>query len=88
MGSKTISLRDETYRRLHREKRDGESFSDVVDRLLVDDEENPLRELIGLVDDDELECVRRESAEFRDDIGSRFGDTDSTREEDNEDRRA
>ncbi|MFP8955980.1 antitoxin VapB family protein [Natrialbaceae archaeon A-CW3] len=82
MGSKTISLRTETYRRLHREKQEGESFSDVVDRLLVDDRENPLAELIGLVDGDELESVRRESMTFRSGVDARFtdGDVDSEAE--------
>ncbi|WP_312909340.1 antitoxin VapB family protein [Natronosalvus caseinilyticus] len=72
MSSKTISLRDETYRRLHREKREGESFSDVVDRLLLEEDGNPLRELIGLVDDDELERVRRQSKTFRSSVERRF----------------
>jgi predicted CopG family antitoxin len=38
MGTRTIGLRDEVYDRLAREKREGESFIDVVDRLL--DERN------------------------------------------------
>lgn len=33
MGTKTISLADDAYERLKAEKRDGESFSDVVRRL-------------------------------------------------------
>lgn len=33
MGTKTISLADDAYRRLRRLKRDDESFSDVVQRL-------------------------------------------------------
>lgn len=33
MGTTTISLRDEAYERLRQEKREGESFSDVVLRL-------------------------------------------------------
>lgn len=73
MGSKTVSLKDETYRRLNREKREGESFSDAIDRLLTDEETNPLRELIGLVDEDEIETVRNRSEEFRTDVNDRFG---------------
>src|SRR5688572_4427339 len=34
MGFKTISLSDVVYRRLRAEKRSGESFSDVIARLL------------------------------------------------------
>jgi len=33
MGTKTISLADDAYERLRAEKREGESFSDVVRRL-------------------------------------------------------
>lgn len=34
--SKNISLREEAYERLKAHKREGESFSDVVDRLTAD----------------------------------------------------
>ena len=34
MGFKTISLSDPAYRKLRSEKRPGESFSDVIERLL------------------------------------------------------
>ena len=33
-GFRTISLADATYRRLRSEKRPGESFADVIERLL------------------------------------------------------
>ena len=33
MGTKTVSLSDDAYERLAAEKREGESFSDVVRRL-------------------------------------------------------
>jgi predicted CopG family antitoxin len=36
MGTKTVGLREEVYERLTTEKREGESFSDVVDRILED----------------------------------------------------
>lgn len=75
MGSKTVSLKEETYRRLSREKREGESFSDAIDRLLAEEDTNPLRELIGLPED-ETDTVRKRSAEFRADVNDRFGDVD------------
>ena len=75
MGSKTVSLKDETYRRLRREKRDDESFSDAIDRLLAEEDANPLRELIGLPDD-EIDSVRRRSEKFRADVNDRFTDSD------------
>jgi predicted CopG family antitoxin len=34
MGMKTISLEDDAYQRLKSRKREGESFTDLVDRLL------------------------------------------------------
>lgn len=33
MGSKTISVRDDVYERLKARKREGESFSDLLERL-------------------------------------------------------
>lgn len=35
MGTKTISIRDDIYNLLKNAKREGESYSDVIDRLLV-----------------------------------------------------
>ncbi|MWG34415.1 antitoxin VapB family protein [Halomarina oriensis] len=37
MSSKNISLREDAYERLAAQKREGESFSDVVLRLTADD---------------------------------------------------
>lgn len=34
MSTKTISIRDDTYDLLKNVKREGESFSDVIDRLI------------------------------------------------------
>ncbi|WP_121740965.1 antitoxin VapB family protein [Natronorubrum halophilum] len=81
MGSKTVSIKDETYRRLSRKKRDDESFSDAIDRLLAEDDTNPLRELIGLVDEDELETVRNRSDKFRADVDDRFNETERSSED-------
>ncbi|WP_255191223.1 antitoxin VapB family protein [Natronobeatus ordinarius] len=76
MGKKTISVSEETYRRLERERRADEDVSDVIDRLLPGDDENPLRELVGLVDDDELGALRRRTVAFRDDVDGRLEATD------------
>lgn len=57
MGTKTISLSDDAYERLKAEKREGESFSDVVRRLTS---EIDLRDYYGVLDEetaDELEAV-------------------------------
>lgn len=44
MGSKTISLSEEAYERLKSRKHEGESFSDVVNRLAS---ERPLLDIVG-----------------------------------------
>jgi len=72
MASKTISLKEETYERLRREKGDDESFSDVIDRFL-DEEEHPLYGLVGLAEEAEVDRIREESRSFRADIDSRMG---------------
>jgi predicted CopG family antitoxin len=37
MGTKTIGLREDVYERLKARKREGESFTDVVDRLIAEE---------------------------------------------------
>lgn len=75
MTSKTISLREDTYDRLRRARGEGESFSDVVDRLLRAEESgtHPLDELVGLLDDEEVERVREQSQTFRESVDARTG---------------
>jgi predicted CopG family antitoxin len=71
MSSKTISLKEETYERLRREKGDDESFSDVIDRFLSE-EEHPLYGLVGLATDDEVARIRAASRSFRADVDERM----------------
>ncbi|MFH5801624.1 antitoxin VapB family protein [Haladaptatus sp. CMAA 1911] len=71
MASKTISLKEETYNRLARAKSENESFSDVVDRLLRE-EDHPLHGLIGLLDDSEVETLRERSQTFRESVNERM----------------
>ncbi len=75
MASKTISLKEETYERLRREKSDDESFSDVIDRFL-NEEEHPLYGLVGLADDDEVARIRASSRSFRRDVDERMDSED------------
>lgn len=72
MGSKTISLKAETYHRLDRVKGPDESFSDVIDRLLNADE-HPLEDLVGLLDEEAVATLRTRSSAFREDIDDRMG---------------
>lgn len=78
MPSRTISLSEDTYNRLARAKGEDESFSDVIDRLLGEDE-HPLYELVGLLDEEDVERLRDRSRAFRADVDDRMGVDDSSR---------
>lgn len=66
MGTTTISLRDEAYRRLKEEKREGESFSDVVIRLTDSaDTEKRIEELAGGLGEEFANEVEASSEEVR-----------------------
>lgn len=78
LTSKTISLSEDTYNRLARVKGEDESFSDVIDRLLGEDE-HPLYELVGLLDEDEVEALRERSDAFRADVDNRLGVDESAK---------
>ena len=66
MGTKNISIRDEVYRKLKSSKREDESFSDAIDRLLASREgEHPLYDLVGILDEDEAERLRDRANDFR-----------------------
>ncbi len=77
MGSRTISLEDGAYEKLKASKRPGESFSDVVHRLLGPRQPS-LLDLHGLLDEDgarelaaTVERMRREDVEAqRDPVGA------------------
>lgn len=63
MGTKTIGLREDAYERLKARKREGESFTDLVDRLL-EETTTDWREGFGTLPEaemDELEAAVRES---------------------------
>jgi len=67
---KTISIRDDIYRRLVEMKGEGESFSDVIEKLLERKRAN-IKKYFGVLKDsevlDEIErCLEaRKSARFR-----------------------
>ncbi|MFC7008611.1 antitoxin VapB family protein [Halalkalicoccus salilacus] len=63
MGTRTISLSDEAYKRLKAAKKEGESFSDVVNRI------SPgvrLEDYWGILDDEAAEELREAVADGRD----------------------
>lgn len=66
MGTKTIGLREDVYERLRARKRDDESFTDLVDRL-IDESTADWRETFGTLPSDkgeELEAITRQSREL------------------------
>ena len=66
MGTKNISIRDDVYRKLSDSKREDESFSDAIDRLIASREgEHPLYDLVGVLDDEEAERLRDHTDQFR-----------------------
>lgn len=65
MGTKTISLEDSAYGKLKAAKRQGESFSEVIHRLLGSREPS-LLEFTRLLDRDAAEEVAEAIARMRD----------------------
>lgn len=69
MGTTTISLKDEAYRRLEQAKHEGESFSDVVMRLTGDSRtEAELDELAGGLGAELADAVEASAEEVGDDL--------------------
>ncbi len=58
MGTKTIGIRDDVYKRLKFRKRDDESFTDLVDRIL-DETRADWQEGFGTLDEEEAEKLER-----------------------------
>jgi predicted CopG family antitoxin len=59
-GFRTISLSDTTYRKLRAEKRQGESFTEVIERLLAVRQPPPTKHLGAWkpITEEELEEIR------------------------------
>ncbi|MFB6150445.1 MAG: antitoxin VapB family protein [Haloarculaceae archaeon] len=77
MSSKNISVREDVYRALKREKGDDESFSDVIERLLERrDGDHPLYDLVDVLDESEAARVRKRGVRFRESVDERM-DTES-----------
>ncbi|MUV90130.1 hypothetical protein GJ629_09705 [Halapricum sp. CBA1109] len=73
MGTKTIGIREEVYERLDARKRDDESFTEFVDRLL--DETTPdWREGFGTLDGDEAAALREAVEQSRERTGEGLAD--------------
>ncbi len=62
---KTITIRDDTYEKLTRLKRNGESFSDVIERL-IEQKDFDISRYFGILKDSEvLEKILEYSKGFR-----------------------
>lgn len=75
MGSKTISLDDEAYNRLKREKNGNESFSDVVKRLTRPIKRKSLLDFAGIWDlsSDEEKLMKNALKELEGQFDDMFG---------------
>lgn len=75
MGSKTISLDEEAYKRLRREKNANESFSDVVKRLTSPLKHKPLVDFAGVwhLSSQEQQTIKTVLKELGEQLDALFG---------------
>ncbi|TKX76103.1 hypothetical protein EXE46_00875 [Halorubrum sp. GN11_10-6_MGM] len=64
MPTKTIGVREEVYERLRARKRDDESFTDLIDRL-IDESEGDWRDGFGSLSSEAAESLREAAAASR-----------------------
>jgi predicted CopG family antitoxin len=72
MGVKTISIRDEIYEKLRNARREGESFSDAIDRLLKRDRADLSKYFGALKESDLLDELEEDSRKMRENARQRF----------------
>lgn len=75
MPTKTIGVREEVYDRLRARKRDDESFTDLIDRL-IDASEGDWRDGFGSLSAEEADSLREAAAASRE----RFDESASDRQ--------
>jgi len=73
MGSKTIGLREDVYERLKARKRDDESFTDLVNRLL-DERDTDWREGFGTLDSEAAAVLEQSVKASRERTSRRLAD--------------
>ncbi|WP_152039567.1 antitoxin VapB family protein [Salinigranum salinum] len=73
MGIKTIGLREDVYERLKARKREDESFTDLVDRL-IDETTSDWRETFGTLSEAEAAELERVAARARQSAGHGLDD--------------
>ncbi|MBP1922635.1 putative CopG family antitoxin [Halorubrum alkaliphilum] len=69
MGTKTIGIREAVYERLRARKREGESFTDTIDRL-IEESGGDWREGFGTLPAEETEALREATRESRGDTAT------------------
>ena len=75
MGSKTISLDEEAYSRLKQEKKENESFSDVVKRITRPIKQKSLLEFAGVweLSPEEWKQMQKALVDLRSQFDDLFG---------------
>ncbi len=73
MRTKTIGLREDVYERLKARKREDESFTDLVDRL-IDEATVDWRETFGSLPEEEAVALERAAAQSRTATSEGLGD--------------
>ncbi|KDS91321.1 hypothetical protein FK85_03705 [Halorubrum saccharovorum] len=73
MPTKTIGVREEVYERLRARKRDDESFTDLIDRL-IDESEGDWRDGFGSLSTEEADSLREAAAASRERFDESAGD--------------
>ncbi|WP_424020052.1 antitoxin VapB family protein (plasmid) [Halorientalis pallida] len=73
MGTKTIGIREEVYERLKARKREGESFTDVVDRL-IEESATDWRTGFGTLQEDDAAELERVAERSRRETGAGVAD--------------
>lgn len=75
MPSRTVNLSEDAYRRLENLKREGESFSDVVNRITG---KYALRDLVGVLDEAEADAFRAAARDVDERLTRETGPLDGT----------
>ena len=73
MPTKTIGVREEVYERLRARKRDDESFTDLIDRL-IDESEGDWRDGFGSLSAEETDSLREVAGASRERFDESAGD--------------
>jgi len=68
MAHKTLTISEEAYEALARLKREGESFTDLINRITKVVRKRPLRDFAGRLKDEKFEKAAMEARTFGADI--------------------